>query len=770
MISKRNNEKAVLVVGAGIGGCQAALDLADSGYKVYLVDKHPSIEEALIKSEMTFLIKDCSTCLIPLKFVGVDKHPNIELIPNAEVVSLEGKPGNFKATISKTSTDLLKEKSNVLAECVQQCAVQIPDELPYPQDTALKILIEERRIPPCEDACPAHVKSQEYIDLIAKEEYKQSLNLIRERCPLPAVIGRICTHPCEDVCNRGDIDEVVNICGLKRFVADYIRENFEEEINLLEDKKKEKVAVVGSGPSGLTVAYHLARHGYPVTIFERESVTGGMLRLGVPDYKLPPDILNADIEHIKKYGVEIKTNTPVGPSGQSIKDLCKEFNAVYIGVGLQNSRKLNIEGEDLENITYGIEFLKKCSLGEDLTVGKKILVIGGGDVAVDVARSALRKGAEEVHMIMLESEDIIPAHSWEVEEAREEGIIFHTSRGPKRFLGKGGKVKGIETLICTSVFDEDGSFNPVFEACSEEIVEGDMAIVTIGQTYDLDFLDKEIKVARGIEINDNNFQTSMAGVFAGGEIVTGPGSAIEAIATGNKAAIAIEKYLKGEDISSIQDTIPDYKEEDLATIEDISKIERISHEPRKNNKFISPDERKKTFKEFTIGMDEATALEEAERCLSCGICTECFRHVNACIGVPISYEQSEDTSIINIESVILSPGEAWLVCYHLRKGTSYRWKILSPIALVDEEKCIGCGQCRETCIFETIDKVETLVEFKAIRDAFESSIALNRFKSRVNSEICTGCGTCITICPVGAISFKYFPNQQIPITIKSYLK
>ncbi len=770
MISIQNQEKAVLVVGAGIGGCQAALDMADSGYKVYLIDKYPSIEEALRKSETTFSIKDCSNCLYPSKFVGVDKHPNIELIPNAEVVSLEGKPGNFKATIRRASTNLLKEKNNILSECVQKCEVQIPDELPYPQDTALKILVEERRIPPCENGCPAHVKSQEYIDLIAKEEYEQSLNLIRERCPLPAVIGRICPHPCEDVCNRGEIDEVVNICGLKRFVADYVRENIIEKINILEDKKKEKVAIVGSGPSGLTVAYHLARRGYPVTIFERESVAGGMLRLGIPDYRLPPDILNADIEHIKKYGVEIKTNTPVGSSGQSLKDLRKNFNAVYIGVGLQNSRKLNIEGEDLENITYGIEFLKKCSLGKDLIIGKIILVIGGGDVAVDVARSALRKGAEEVHMIMLESEDIIPAHSWEVEEAREEGIIFHTSRGPKRFLGEGGKVKGVEMLICTSVFDEDGRFNPVFEACSEGIVEGDMVIVAIGQTYDLDFLDKEIKGGRGIEINNNNFQTSMAGVFAGGEIVSGPGSAIEAIAAGNKAAIAIEKYLKGEDISSIQDTIPDYKEEDLATIDDISKIERILHEPRKNNKIISSDERKKTFKEITIGMDKNIALEEAERCFSCGICTECFRYVNACIGVPLSYEQSEDTSIINIESVILSPGEAWLVCYQLRIGTNYRWKILSPIASVDEKKCIGCGQCRDICIFEAINKIETLVEFKAIRDAFESSIALNRYKSEVNSEKCIGCGACITICPVGAMSFKYFPTQQIPSIIKLYSK
>ncbi len=768
MMSEKNKIKTAMVVGAGIYGCEAALDLAESDYKVYLIDKHASLEEILIQSDKISPIKDCSKCMLPQKLEEIDKNSNIELITNAEVINLEGEPGNFIATVSKGITDKIKDIRKSTAACDQLCSVQVPDELPFPQDTALKILLEERKVPPCEDACPSHVKSQEYIDLISKEKYIESLNLIRERCVLPAAIGRICPHPCEDVCNRKEIDESINICGLKRFVADYVRENISEEITFLEDKKKKKIAIVGSGPSGLTVAYHLVRLGYPVDIYERESVMGGMLRLGIPNYRLPQEVLNADIEHIKKYGVEIKTNEPIGPPGPTIKDLRKDYDAVYIGVGLQHSKKLDIEGKDLENILYAIEFLKQCSLDEEIIVSKKILVIGGGDVAVDVARSTLRKGSEEVHMIMLESEDIIPAHSWEVEEAIEEGVIFHTSRGPKRFVGKNGKVSGIETLICTSVFDEDGRFNPVFEACSEEIIEGDMIIVAIGQTADLEFLDKEIKVGRGIEIDKSNFQTSMPGVFAGGEIVTGPGSAIEAMAMGNKVAIAIEKYLKGEDISSLTDIIPDYNEEDIAIIDEIEKVERIQQNPRRNNEFLSPEERKKYFKEFTIGMNEKIALEEAERCLSCGICEECFKYVNACVGVPIVHEKTDNTLAINIDSVILSPGEAWLSCYDLRKGSNYRWKILSPIAVIEEERCIGCGECRDICIFEAIDKVETVIEFKTIRDSFDPSISLNRYKSIVNSEKCTGCGACITICPVDAISFKYFSNQEIPITIESY--
>ena len=769
-MSEKSKIKAAMVVGAGIYGCEAALDLAESGYKVYLIDKHASIEEILIQSDKISLIKDCSKCMLPQKLEKIDKNSNIELIINAEIINLKGEPGNFSVTIAKGITDGIKDVGKSTSACELLCSVQIPDELPFQQDTALKVLLEERKIPPCEHACPSHVKSQEYVDLISKEKYLESLDLIRERCVLPASIGRICPHPCEDVCNRKEIDEPINICGLKRFVADYVRTNLSEEIPFLENKKKKKIAIIGSGPSGLTVAYHLARIGYSVDIYERESAIGGMLRFGVPNYRLPPEVLNADIEHIKKYGVQIKTNEPIGPPGATIKDLRKEYDAVYIGVGLQHSKRLDIEGEDLENILYAIEFLKQCSLEQEITVNKKVLVIGGGDVAVDVARSALRKGADEVHIIMLESEDIIPAHSWEIEEAIEEGVIFHTSRGPKRFVGKNNKVSGVETLICTSVFDDKGRFNPIFEACSEEIIEGDMVIIAIGQTADLEFLDKEIKVGHGIEIDKSNFQTSMPGVFAGGEVVTGPVSAIEAMAMGNKVATAIEKYLKGEDISNLSDLIPDYNEEKIATIDEIKNIERIQQTSRWNNELLPSEERKKNFKEITKGMTEKNALEEAERCLSCGICDECFKYVNTCIGIPIFHEKTENTLSINIDSVILSPGEAWLSCYDLRKDSNYRWKILNPIAVIEEEKCIACGQCRDVCIFEAIDKVDTIIEFKAIRDSFDPSISLNRHKSRVNSEKCTGCGACITICPVDAISFKYFSNQQIPTTIEAYSK
>ncbi len=772
----KNDKNSVMVVGAGIGGCQAALNLAELGLKVYLVEKNPIIGDTKKELDKLYPLYDCSVCLHAPKLIGVEDNPNIELITTADIVRLEGKPGNFRVKIRKKSADSLEERCKACDECVYEAYSKAMLETEkdnlypvFPEFLSLKVLLEHRKIPPCENECPAHVKAQEYNSLISKGDYKEALEVIRDRCPLPSVIGRICNHPCETVCNRVDLDESVNICGLKRFVADFVRENLDDEVIFLEEKKEKTVAIVGSGPSGLTVGYQLARKGYSVTIFERGAAAGGMLRFGVPDYRLPPEILDADIGHIKKYGVDIKTNSEISTLGKSIKELKKSYDAVYIGVGLQNSRKLNIEGEDLENIIYATDFLRSCALGEKVKVGKNTIVIGGGDVAIDVARSALRKGAEKVQLFMLESEDIIPAQPWEVEEAKEEGIIFNVSRGPKQFIGKNGKLVALETLICSSVFDEEGRFNPVLEECTEEVFEGDMAIVSIGQSGDLEFLDKEIKIGRGISV-DNTFQTSMEGVFAAGEIAFGPGSAIKAIASANKAAFVIDKYLQGEDISKLQETIPDYEEDEIIRLEDMDGLDRVKKIPRTNIELLPVEKRITNFQDITIGMSEENALQEANRCLSCGICQECRENVKACVARSIYHEGNEDVNSINVASVMLSPGESWLLCYDLRKGTNYRWKILNPVAVVDEEKCISCGDCIDVCMFDAIDRIGTEIEFASVIDSINPSLSLLRYKSRVNSDACVGCGACVGTCPVGAISFKYFSNEQIAELVKMQIE
>ena len=677
-MSEKNKVGSVMIVGAGIGGCQAALDLADSGIKVYLVDKEPSIGGVMAQLDKTFPTNDCSMCILAPKLVAVDRHPNIELITYADVINLEGEAGNFNARINKKTRYIHEDKCTGCGDCVQECPVQVPDEfnqklnnrkaiyLQFPQAVPFKVLIDKQGIPPCKDACPAHVNAQGYIALISKKSYQKALDLIRERCPLPSVIGRICPRFCELVCNRADLDAPINICGLKRFVADYVRDNLEEEITFLEDKKEEKVAIVGSGPAGLTVAYHLARLGYPVTIFEKEPFAGGMLRLGIPDYRLPPEILESDIEHIKKFGVEIKTNTPVGPD-LTLEDLKKQgYKAIFIAIGLHNSRKMDFECKEIEDVIYGVEFLKELNLSRNVpNLKDKIVgVVGGGDVAMDSARSSIRLGAKKVIIIYRRSEQEMPASREEIERAREEGIEYKFLTVPTRDAsGKGGKLSEIECVkMKLGEPDESGRRRPIAIEGSEFKMKIDTLILSIGQEPDCSLIEsaskKKLDINKWgyIETDKINFETNIPGVFAGGEIVTGAGSAIEAIATGNKAAIVIEKYLKGEEISELKETIPDYKVTDIVTSAGIQDIESFSCQDRNEFTICLPEERIYNFNEVASGMDEESSIEEALRCLNCGPCCECFECVRACQADAVDHSLTDETISINVGAVILALG------------------------------------------------------------------------------------------------------------------
>ncbi|MFX1414258.1 MAG: FAD-dependent oxidoreductase [Promethearchaeota archaeon] len=677
-MSENNKVGAALVIGAGIGGCQAALDLANSGIKVYLVEKNPSIGGVMAQLDKTFPTNDCSMCILAPKLVAVDRDPNIELITYADVLSVKGNAGNFNVTINKRTRYIIEDKCTGCGECIQQCPVQMPDEfnqglsdrkamyLQFPQAVPFKTLIDKRGISPCRDACPAHINTQGYVGLISKGKYQEALDLIRERCPLPSVIGRICPHYCEDACNRKEIDEPVNICGLKRFVADHIRENFEEKITFLEEKKEDKVAIIGSGPAGLTVAYHLARRGYPVTIFEKESVPGGMLRIGIPDYRLPPEILEADIDHIKKYGVEIKTNACFGPD-LTFSDLKKQgYKAIFISIGLHKSREMKIEGDDLKNVLYGVEFLRNLNLAiETPNIKDKIVgVVGGGDVAMDAARSALRLGAKKVIIIYRRSENEMPASKEEIEMSKEEGIEFQFLTNPVKIYGdKSKKVTEIECVrMELGELDASGRRRPMPIKNSEYKMKIDTVILAIGQEADFSLLqaacqdELEFDQSNLIQINKKTFETNIPGIFAGGEIVKGPGSAIEAIAIGNKVAITLEKFLKDEVITEELETIPDYREEEIIGMDDIENIERFSCQERKECSVCMPDERIMNFEEETRTMTEQEAIEEANRCLNCASCCECFECVRACMADAVDHTLKNELLSINVGAIILALG------------------------------------------------------------------------------------------------------------------
>jgi NADPH-dependent glutamate synthase beta subunit-like oxidoreductase len=461
---------------------------------------------------------------------------------------------------------------------------------------------------PCQVTCPAHLKIPAYISLIAKGKTTEALDLIRRNMPLPSVCGRICNHPCEAQCARNKLDEPLAIASLRRYVAD----NADWETpQPLPRTKAQKVAIVGSGPAGLSAAYDLVRMGYGVTIFEALPVAGGMLAVGIPEYRLPRDVLQRDINYIVGLGVEIRTSTPLGPE-LTLDDLAQRgYSATFIATGAHKGVKLNIPGIELKDVISGVSFLKDVKLGQKVRVGKKVLVIGGGNVAIDAARTALRLGAKKVHMNCLETREEMPALPEEIEGALDEGITLSCSSGPKRILSDNGKVTGVEFIKCTSVFDEQGKFCPMYDEDSVTSINADTVILAIGQKPDNPG-QFGLRGGNGLEVDPTTLMTSKKGVFAGGDVIR-VATAIDAIAAGQTVAKYIDRYLtKGITLKERGKTTPvkasDIKIEIPATIEKA---------PRQKMPLLPAGERIKGFAEVALGFDQKMAESEAERCLNC---------------------------------------------------------------------------------------------------------------------------------------------------------
>jgi NADPH-dependent glutamate synthase beta subunit-like oxidoreductase len=380
--------------------------------------------------------------------------------------------------------------------------------------------------------------------------------------------------------------------------------------------KYEKVAIVGSGPAGLTAAHDLAKWGYAVTIFESLSVTGGMLAVGIPEYRLPREVLDYDVGKILELGVEIKTNTTIGDD-LTIEDLKKKgYRAVLVAVGLHQSKSLSINGVECEDVLQGVEFLKNIALRKDVGVGEKVVIIGGGNVAIDCARSALRVGAKEVHMAFLEPRDAMLAHPWDIEEALDERITFHPDRGPKRILQKNGKVRGLETIECTAIFDADGAFNPTFKAGTESRIDADTVIIAIGQDNDWSFLRRSKKGS--LVADRETLTTDISGVFLAGDIFHGPATVTEAMATGRVAAGSIHRYLRGmPQEREYKVTRPIRKEEPLVLSDE--EAQRIAELGRCSVPKLPPEKRRGSFEEVCGCFSAEVAIDQAKRCLRCDL-------------------------------------------------------------------------------------------------------------------------------------------------------
>ncbi|MEM3696237.1 MAG: NAD(P)-binding protein [Candidatus Bathyarchaeia archaeon] len=660
--SKVPAEKSVLVLGGGIAGIQAALDLANAGLKVFLVEKSPSIGGKMALLDKTFPTLDCSACILTPKMTEVARHQNIQLITCAEVENVSGFVGNYEVSIIKNPRYVDEAKCTGCGECEKVCPVALPNEFelklaerkaiyrPYPQAVPNVYTIDKKGTARCRAACPAGVNAQGYVALIAKGKFKEAYELIRKAIPFPAVLGRVCFHPCENDCERGDVEEPIAICALKRYVADYMMRQPQEKPTRIPPKYEEKIAVIGAGPAGLTAAYELVRMGYSVTVFEALPEPGGMLRIGIPEYRLPKKILAKEVEYLESLGVQIRTNVTIGKD-LSFEDLNKMgYKAVFLAVGMQKSLTLGIEGEELQGVFQGVEFLKNVNLGKKVEVGERVAVIGGGNVAIDVSRVALRLGAKKVYILYRRSREEMPAFQPEVEQAGKEGVEFLFLKAPKRIIGENGRVVAVECFeMMLTEPDETGRRKPVPIEGSEHVIPVDTVITTIGQALDVASLPKGLKLNHGtIEVDPKTLQTNIPNIFAGGDAVLGPATVIEAVAAGKRAAISIHKYLRGEDLKAIE-------EEELPPVKISPKI-GIEKKKRQAMPLLPVEERIRSFDEVELGLSEEMAIEEAKRCLACGGCSECLECEKICEAKAIDHKQRLQRINVKVGAIIIATG------------------------------------------------------------------------------------------------------------------
>ena len=655
---------AVLVCGAGVTGIQASLDLAGSGFKVYLLDSSPAIGGRMAQLDKTFPTGDCSMCILSPKLVECARNKNIEIITLADVEGISGEPGNFKVKIRQNPRYVDLNKCNACGDCTAACPVDLRSEFdrnlgtrkaifrPYPQAIPNVFGISKAAGPaPCKSACPAGVNAQGYVALVAAGKFKEAYELIRQRCPLPAACGRVCQHPCQSDCNRGEIDQAVAVRDLKRFVADYIHANPEQypPAKAPAAKLDAKVAIIGGGPAGLTVAADLALQGYGITLYDGQPRLGGMLRYGIPDYRLPEDVLDREIQYILDLGVEAVTGTRVADPKSLLKPAANGFDAVFVAPGAWVSRKMGIPGEDAQGVWEGLDFLYQINNGKKPAIGPNVVVIGGGDVAMDAARCARRlPGVQSVRIAYRRTREEMPAHPWEVAEALEEGVVLHTGLGPARIETTGGRVSAMAFHPRIGGTGETRQVEPRFDESKTTVLAADTVIVAVGQGIDSTGLGIATGSNGRIAADRGTLATNVAGIFAGGDGVLGPASIVDAMAQGHRAAEAIDAYLRG----ATQAVAPAVSAEKPARNPEPG-APRQKRVPMARTDMA---ERLRGFTEIEQGYTAEQAIAEAKRCLACGLCSECMECVKACSAGAIRHEQLAVERDLDVGSVILTPG------------------------------------------------------------------------------------------------------------------
>jgi heterodisulfide reductase subunit A2 len=633
----------VLVVGAGIGGMESSLKLGAMGYRVLVVEKEPSIGGKMILLSKVFPTLDCASCISTPKMGETTHHPNLTVLTDAEVAGIvRNGDGRFTVRVKQKPRFVDVSACTGCRQCELACSVSVPDQfngelvarraayIPFPQAVPQKALIERAGTSPCTFACPAGIKAHGYVSLVRSGEYEKAFQLVLETTPLVGSLGRACYAPCEEQCTRGELEGPLPIRRIKRFVGD--RHEGGPGVEAGEPSGK-RVAIVGSGPAGLTAAWQLRLRGHGVKIFEAAPEPGGAMRLSIPSYRLPAEVVERDVANVTAIGVEIETNRRVYDLAALRAD---GYDAVLLATGTPVSARLNVPGEERDGVWPALDFLRRIKLADapDLT-SKRVVVIGGGNVAIDAARSALRLGAAGVHEVCLESRLEMPAHEFEVEEALAEGVTLHDSWGIRGF-----RADAVELKRCVAVFDDEGRFSPRYDEDEQSELPFDVAIVAIGMRRE-----------RDVAADPVTLQTAERWAFAAGDVVVGPSKIVDAVGAGRRAAFMIDRFLRGESLTELP------FDERLPVVErrDVFARQR-SHSRREPLPALSLAGAPTDFAELEPALTEEDARAYAGSCLDCGVCSECHECVAACPADAIDLDQREQELEVAVDSVIVSTG------------------------------------------------------------------------------------------------------------------
>jgi len=656
-----------LVIGGGIAGQEAALSLADMNHNVLLVEKGLSIGGKMIQLSKVFPTLDCAACITTPKMSETARHPNITLMLNSEIDGINKTDTDFQVNITNNPRYIIPEACTGCQQCEVACPEVRMDEynanlagrkvayIPFSLANPRIATIDRQDISaPCINECPGGVKPYGYISLVRNGQYDDAMRLHLEDIPLPGSLGRACYAPCQNECTRATLDSTVDIRRIKRFFAENYYDKFPEpEKTEITIKSGKKVAVIGSGPAGLTAAYHLALKGHYVKIFEAAPVLGGMLKLTLPEYRLPKTVVDRDIKNITALGVEYEVNNKI----ENLSKLREEgFDSIFISVGTHDTSKLDVEGSNLKGIISCLDFLREANIGQKENLkGKKVMVIGGGNTAMDASRTALRLGAEKVTVIYRRSRSEMPCFKPEIDEAEEEGVEIMVLRNPIQFFGEDGILKKVQLIkMKLGEPDQSGRRRPEPIPGSEYIEDIDIVIEAIGLQPSTSMFGNTIEIKKGgtIKVNETTLQTSVESIFAGGDSVTGASTIIEAAGQGKKAAFYIDKYLQNLPLNNyvFGDKLP--------AIDKNKVLERGTFKliPQVDAKFRNIHERIQDFKDVELTLSEEEVLLSTNRCLDCSNCRECHQCISACPANAIDFSQKKVLVETNVKSVIVTTG------------------------------------------------------------------------------------------------------------------